>query len=247
MCCRGEYNHCPDLSRPYRKGRGSFTPYLVVDEEWTHKLSPSVSFEEGALVEPLSVAVHAIKTARVRLGQSAAIFGAGAIGLLLLHLAKLSGVGETFVVDVKDFRLGKAKKIGASHAINASRQEAVDLIHEITGRLGVDRAFEAVGLEKTLVDCMKVLKQGGTGVVLGIFEDQEIRIPANIIQSKEIALVGSRGYCWDFQDSLKLLDAGAVNLKDMITHVMPIFQLQQAFDLLLDPKNEAIKVVIQVD
>ncbi len=218
-----------------------------MDEEWTHKLSPSVSFEEGALVEPLSVAVHAIKTARVRLGQSAAIFGAGAIGLLLLHLAKLSGVGETFVVDVKDFRLGKAKKIGASHAINASRQEAVDLIHEITGRLGVDRAFEAVGLEKTLVDCMKVLKQGGTGVVLGIFEDQEIRIPANIIQSKEIALVGSRGYCWDFQDSLKLLDAGAVNLKDMITHVMPIFQLQQAFDLLLDPKNEAIKVVIQVD
>ncbi len=246
-CCRrGEYNHCPDLSRPYRKGQGSFTPYLVVDEQWTHKLPPSVSFEEGALVEPLSVAVHAIKAASVQLGHSAAIFGAGAIGLLILHLAKLSGVGETFVVDVKDFRLEKAKTIGASHAINASRQEAVDLIYETTGRLGVDRAFEAVGLEKTLVDCMKVLKQGGTGIVLGIFEEQEIRIPINIIQSREIALVGSRGYCWDFQDALKLLEAGAVKFGEIMTHTMPLSELQQAFELLMDPKKDAVKVVIQV-
>jgi len=246
-CRRGEYNHCDNVSVQYRKGQGAFTPYFVADEDWTYKLPQSVSFEEGALVEPLSVAMHGVKRAGIRLGHSVAVFGAGAVGLMILHLARLSGAGDTFVVDVKDFRLEKAKKLGASHAINASQQDAVKYILERTGQFGVDKAFEAVGTEKTLVDSMKVLKKGGASIVLGVFEDQEIRIPANIINSREIAVIGSFAYCWDFQDALKLLEMGAVKLGEIMTHTMPISELQQAFELLMDPKGEAVKVVIQMD
>lgn len=246
FCRSGQYNYCPQLSRPHRKGQGAFSPFLVIEEEWIHELPPNISFEVGALAEPLAVAVHAMKRGSVRLGQSAAIFGAGAIGLLILYLTKVAGLTPTFVVDVRDFRLDKATKLGASYAINASRQEAVGVIHEMTDGLGVDRAFEAVGAKETLADSMHVLKQGGTGIVVGLFEEDEISIPANVMTSREISLVGSRGYCWDFQEALVFLESGAVNLEEIITHRMPLAQVQQAFELLSNPNAEAIKVVIQM-
>jgi len=247
FCQRGDYNLCTDISFQYRKGQGGFTPYFIADEDWVHQLPRNISFEEGALIEPLAVAVHAVKKGGIQFGHTAAIFGAGPIGLMVLLLAKLSGGGETFVVDVKDFRLEKAKELGASEAINSSRQDSIDYILDRTGQLGVDRAFEAVGIEKTLVESLKVLKKGGISTVIGLFEDQDIRIPANIFVQKEIALIGSQGYCWDFQTALKLVERGDLNLPQLITHTLPLSALQQAFELLLDPHSKAIKVVIQID
>jgi len=247
FCQRGKYNLCTNISFQYRKGQGGFTPYFIADEDWVHQLPRDTSFEEGALVEPLAVAVHAVKKGGIQLGQTAAIFGAGPIGLMVLLLTKLSGGGETFVVDIKDFRLEKAKELGASEAINSSRLDPVDSIRKGTCQLGVDRAFEVVGIEKTLVECLNVLKKGGISTVVGLFEDQVIRIPANIFVQKEIALIGSQGYCWDFQIALKLVERGDLKLQWLITHTLPLSKLQQAFDLLLDPHSRAIKVVIQMD
>jgi threonine dehydrogenase-like Zn-dependent dehydrogenase len=223
-----------------------FAPYIVMPQEWVHKLPKDATFSEGALVEPLAVAVHAIKRAGLRLGHSAAIFGAGPIGLLVLYVARLAGAGQVFSVDLRDFRLDVATRFGASQVINALREESRRVINEATGGQGVDRAFEAVGLERTLADTMSVLKPGGTAVVLGLFENGDARIPVNMIQSREITLVGSRGYCWDFQDALAVLESGAAKLRELVTHVMPLTELQRAFELLLDPMNHALKVVIEV-
>lgn len=247
FCQGGEYNLCTNISFQYRKGQGGFTPYFIADENWVHQLPQSTSFEEGALIEPLAVAVHAVKKGGIQFGHTAAIFGAGPIGLMVLLLTKLSGAGETFVVDVQDFRLEKAEELGASEAINGSRRDSVEYIFDRTDQLGVDRAFEAVGIEKTLVESLKVLKKGGTSIVVGIFEDQDIRIPANIFVQKEIALIGSQGYCWDFQVALNLVERGDLKLEEIITHTLPLSALQQAFELLMDPKSRAIKVVIQLD
>ena len=247
FCRRGEYGLCTNISFQYRVGQGAVTPYFIADEDWVHQLPRDVSFGEGALIEPLAVAVHAVRKGEIRFGQTAAIFGGGPIGLLVLMLTKLSGAGEVFVVDVKDFRLEKAKELGASEAINTSRQDAVQYIFDRTCQLGVDSAFEAVGIEKTLVDSLNVLKKGGTSVVVGLFEDQEIRIPANIFVQKEITLRGSLGYCWDFQVALKLVERGDLKLGELITHTLSLSELQRAFELLMDPKSKAIKVVIRMD
>ena len=158
-----------------------------------HKLPPGVSYAHGALVEPLAVAVHAVKRAHVGLGHTTAIFGAGPIGLLVLQVARLAGSGWAFVVDLSDFRLGKAGTLGASRTVNALREEPTEVIRAATNGRGVDRAFEAVGREQTLVRAIEVLKRGGTAVVLGIFENPEARIPVNMIQSREVTLAGSRG------------------------------------------------------
>ena len=245
FCRRGEYHLCTDISFQYRRGQGGFSPYFVADEDWVHLLPSNVSYEEGALVEPLSVAIHAVKKGGIRLGHSVAIFGAGAIGLLALVLSRLSGAGETFVVDVQAHRLKKAKELGAFEVFDNSKANAVEAIFERTSQLGVDRSFEAVGLEGPLIQALKVLKKGGVSVLVGLFENPEIKIPANIFVQKEISLTGSQGYCWDFQTALKMLEGERLKLKEFITHVLPLSSLQEPFDLLMDPGSKAIKVIIR--
>ncbi len=247
FCQKGEYHLCTQISFQYRKGQGGFAPYFVAGEDRVHPLPEGTSYEEGALIEPLSVSLHAVKKGDVQAGHTVAIFGAGAIGLFILLLSRLTGAGEIFVVDVQDFRLKKAKDFGAYHILNNSREAVASTILERTSQLGVDRAFEAVGLESTLVQSLTVLKKGGTSIVVGIFEEQEVRIPVNQFIQKEISLRGSQGYCWDFQSALKLLGKGDIPLKEMITHVLPLSSLQRGFELLADPKSEAIKVVIKID
>jgi len=247
FCRKGEYNLCTQISFQYRKGQGGFAPYFIAKEDWVHQLPAGVSYEEGALIEPLSVSHHAFKKGNLQPGDTVAIFGAGAIGLMLLLLIRLSGTGEVFIVDVQDHRLKKAGGFGASCLLNNSEEEAVPRILERTSQLGVDRVFEAVGLETTLVQSLKVLKKGGSAIVVGIFEEQEVKMPVNLFIQKEISLIGSQGYCWDFQSALKLLEKGEIHLKEMITHVLPLSSLQKGFELLMDPKSEAIKVVIKVD
>lgn len=247
FCRRGEYSLCQNISFQYRVGQGGFTTHFIAQDKWVHPLPTGLSYAEGALVEPLSVALHALKKSRLEVGDNCAIFGAGAIGLLLLLILKTTGGGDTFVVDVQDHRLRKALELGASAAFNNLEVNAVEQIIQLTGGLGVERAFEAVGINLTLVQALQSLRKGGIAVLLGLFEIPEVTIPANIFVQKEIVLTGSQGYCWDFQGALKLLADKRVDLKPLITHQIPLAQVQDAFDLLMDPHNEAIKVVVYVN
>jgi len=247
FCRRGEYNLCTNISFQYRKGQGGFAPYFVAKEDWVYSLPEEVSFEEGALIEPLSVALHAVEKGSLQFGHTVAIFGAGAIGLLVLLLIQRSGTGETFVIDVQDHRLKKAKEFGAFHILNNSKEDVIQNIFGITSQLGVDKSFEAVGMESTLVQSLKVLKKGGTSILVGIFEDPDVKIPANLFVQKEISLIGSQGYCWDFKKALKLIEYGKIKLNPLITHVLPLSSLQEGFELLLDPEKKSIKVVIKIE
>jgi len=247
FCRSGQYHLCLNISFQYRKGQGGFARYFVAEEDWVHKIPEKVSFEEGALIEPLSVAVHAIKKGNLQFGHTVAIFGSGAIGLLILLLSRLFGMAEVFVVDVQPYRLKRAKEFGASDVLDNSKGDAVQKIFEKTSQLGVDRSFEAVGLQSTLIQSLKVLKKGGTCILVGIFEDQDVKIPANLFIQKEISLSGSQGYCWDFQTALTLVEKAIVPLKKMVTHVLPLSSLQEGFELLMDSKSKTIKVVIKVE
>lgn len=247
FCQRGEYSLCQNISFQYRKGQGGFTPHFIADEKWVHPLPANISYAEGALVEPLSVALHAIKKSNMGVGDNCAIFGAGAIGLLLLMLFKTTGGGNAFVVDIQHHRLRKALDLGATGVFNNLEGDIVEQIVQRTGGMGVERAFEAVGINLTLVQALQTLKKGGMAILLGLFEKPDVSIPANIFVQKEITLTGSQGYCWDFQGALKLLADKRVDLKPLVTHQVPLAQVQDAFDLLMDPQNEAIKVVVIVD
>lgn len=247
FCLRGSYHLCTDITFQYRVGQGAFAPYFVVSEDHAFKLPAHLSYEEGALIEPLAVALHAVKNSGICLGQTCAVFGAGAIGLLVAMLVHRTTGREVLVVDINSFRLQRALDLGAMEAINSLESNPIERIMEITGQMGVDRSFEAVGLEATLIQALKVLKKGGCATLLGIFEKPDAVLPVNLFVQREINLAGSQAYCWDFQDSLTLLENNVVDLKKLITHRFNFLDLQQGFDTLLNPKNNAIKVVINID
>jgi 2-desacetyl-2-hydroxyethyl bacteriochlorophyllide A dehydrogenase len=247
FCLRGEYHLCQNIRYQYSAGQGGFTPYFVAPENWVHLLPDSVSYEEGALLEPLAVAVHAARKADLGLGQSAAIFGAGGIGLFLLQVARAAGCNSVLVVDLLEHRLKTALSLGATTVINAAEEDPVERILKETEGLGVDRSFEAVGVEKTLHQCAQSLKKGGICVLIGLFEEaHHVHFPINLFVQKEIQIRGCRGYCWDFQVALELIKARQVRLTPLISHQLPLTDLPKAFEILLDPEAKAGKVIIQV-
>ncbi len=247
FCRRGQYHLCTEISFQYRQGQGGLTPYFVVGEQWAHPFPPAITYAEGAMLEPLSVALHAVKKSGIGVGQSSAIFGAGAIGLLLLQLVRLGGGGKTFVVDINSSRLRVAIELGAFNALDNRSTEVEEAIKAETGGLGADCAFEAVGLPVTLAQALRSVRKGGRVVLVGLFEREEISIPANIFVQREITLAGSQGYNWDFQDAIQLLIEEKVDLKRLITHEFPYAEVQQAFDTMMDPGQEAIKVLVHVE
>jgi 2-desacetyl-2-hydroxyethyl bacteriochlorophyllide A dehydrogenase len=246
FCVHGQYHLCVSVSFQYRKGQGAFAPYFIASEERVFGLPDHLSYEEGALVEPLAVALHAVRKSGIRLGQTCAVFGAGAIGLLVAMLSHRTTGSDVFVADINSFRLERALELGATEVINSLASNSVETIMERTGQMGVDRSFEAVGLEATLIQSLKVLKKGGTTTLLGIFEKPDVVLPVNLFVQREINLAGSQGYCWDFQDSLTLLENNVVDLKKLVTHRLNFDELQQGFETLLKPQSNAIKVVINI-
>lgn len=247
FCRRGQYHLCVDISFQYRRGQGAFAPYFVASEERVFRLPGGVSYETGALIEPLAVAIHAVRQAGIGLGQTTAVFGAGAIGLLVMLLARQVSGGPVWIADVQPARLQAAVELGATAGIDSRTQDPVQVILEHTQGLGVDRSFEAVGLEVTLVQSLRALKKGGKATLLGIFEEPQATLPANLFIQREISLAGSQGYNWDFQAALSLLAGGDFPLSKLVTHSFPLARIQEGFDLLLTPGNRAIKVVAQIE
>ncbi len=243
-CQRGDYHLCANISFQYRQGQGGLTTDFVAPERWVHLLPGDLSYSAGALIEPLAVAVHAVRLAKLQATNSVAIFGAGAIGLLILQVARAMETGKVFITDIRDARLNAALGFGASGAFNSSKWDVVEKIIESTGGLGVQHAFEAVGLEITLKQALQSLKKGGRVILVGLFEDEQIGVPANLFVQKEISLTGSQGYHWDFQRAIELVQHGMIDLEKMITHQFQLEQTQIAFETLIDQNQNAIKVTI---
>jgi len=244
-CQRSEYHLCVNISFQYRNGQGAFSEYFYASENRTYKLPEGVSFEEGALIEPLSVALHAIKKSGICIGQPSAVIGAGAIGqLAAMLLINLTGI-KPFVADINEFRVQKAIDLGANGVFINQGENLKEKIMSSTDRLGVDCAFEAVGLETTLAQALEVIKKGGKVILLGVFEEPYPKIPINLFVQREISLTGSQGYAWDFQDSIKLVSEGRTKISELITTRLPLDQLQKGFELLTQPQNDQIKVIIE--
>ncbi len=245
FCQRGDYHLCANISFQYRQGQGAFSEYFYAPAHRVYKLPSNVSFEEGTLIEPLSVALHAVRKSGIRIGQSSAVIGAGAIGLLVSMLVhNLSGI-KPFIADINEFRVQKAVDLGAYGVFTRRGEDLVDIVISHSDKLGVDHAFEAVGMEATLVQALQSVKKGGKVTLLGIFEEQFPKLPVNLFVQREISLTGSQGYAWDFQDSINLVDQGRIKPSELITTRLTMDQLQKGFELLTQPGNNQIKVILK--
>jgi 2-desacetyl-2-hydroxyethyl bacteriochlorophyllide A dehydrogenase len=242
-CLRGEYSYCDSLSFHYRQGQGAMADYFTADERWVYKLPDRLSFEAGALIEPLAVAVHAVRRAGVGLGDAVAIIGAGPVGLLVAAVCKAAGAKEIIVGDVAEARLGHASIMGATQTVDARKGSMVDVVRRASGGRGVARSFECAGREETFEQSMRCLCKGGVATVVGIFEQPVIKVPVTLFVSQEITVQGSQGYCWDFERALLLTDT--IDLGRLVSHRFDLADVDRAMKTALDPAASPVKVVVR--
>jgi len=243
-CRRSQFNHCVQVTFCYRVGQSGFAQYINRDEDWVYHLPDSLSFEEGAVIEPTATAVHAAQSSGIQLGTKIAVFGAGPIGLQTLQAAKAHGATWAAIVDVVDYRLDLAKELGADVAVHAGQVDPVARLRELSDGLGMDVTYECVGLEQTMRQCLAALKKGGRAMALGVFENPEVKLNLQDMVNRELQIHAILAYIWDFQTALDLVATGRIRLKPLISHTFPLSRIQEAFELLLDKREKAVKVLI---
>ena len=245
-CRRGIYNVCPNIrftGSPHTDG--ALQGLVAVPARGAHRLPRGMSFSLGALVEPTSIAVHAVRRSGLAAGDSVMIVGAGPIGLLILAVARAYGAGAIHCIDLSQGRLDLATRLGATRAVNVRGMDHTE-IQELTDPLGVDISFEAVGTPGTLETAMRLVRPGGRVVAVGVNIAE--RIPFNLMlsQSKEATIVPVYLGRDAFPEAIDLLASGRIDGDLLVSHRFPLERTTEAMDTSLDPGTGAVKVMIDV-
>jgi len=245
-CSEGNPNLCPNVrffGTPPTDG--AFREFLTHPAHAVFKLPESLDFADGAMLEPLGVAIHAVDLGKMRTAYTAAILGVGSIGLCVLQLARLSGAADLFVTDLIDSRLELARRLGADVALRAD-DDPVQRIHALTRGRGVDVVFEAAGALETPQQGVDVLKPGGTLVLIGICPEDRIPLKATAARRKGITIRLARRMKHVYSRAIRLAERNMVDLKCLVTHRYPLEQIAEAFDVVGGYKDGVVKALIEV-
>ncbi|WP_025640698.1 NAD(P)-dependent alcohol dehydrogenase [Schnuerera ultunensis] len=244
-CKNGLYNLCPDVeffaTPPYH---GVFTNYVAHPEDMCFKLPDNVSSVEGALVEPLSVGLHATGLGGVELGDTVVIFGTGCIGLSTLLASKARGASTIIVVDMLENRLEKAKKLGATHIINAKEVKVVEEILTLTEQKGAHVVIETAGAIATVKQTVDVLKTAGTIVMVGMTPKDEIEFNFMKLMNKEGQIKTIFRYRNLYPVAINAISSGDINVRDIVSHEFDFENTKEAFDYIIKNPDEVVKAVI---
>ncbi len=245
QCLRGQGNVCRNLRLVGLHTCGAFAEYVSVEATNCHALPDSLTFDEGSMVEPLGVAVHAVNRTPVKLGDTVVVVGAGIIGLMALQAAKAAGAGSVIVTDVLDYRLDFARSLGADFTVNSRFENLPERTMELTDGRGADVALEAVGLEATVRDAMSVLGRGGRLTILGMLA-QKMTLDILDAVVNELEIKGS--YCYtseDFKRALNFIKNQKIDVKPLITNVFPLDEAAKGFGLMHQKTERVLKVVLK--
>ncbi len=245
FCQLGQQNHCLDM-RFYGSAmrmphiQGAFQQQLVTEARQCYVIADCVSIEEAAFAEPFAVTLHAIVRAGSLAGKRVLVTGCGPIGILAIATARLHGAREIVATDVTAFTLTMAQRMGADHTANVLEDaDAMDTFKANKGYFDV--MIEASGNQSALRLGLECMRPRGVLLQLGLGGD--ITIPQNVIVAKEIEMRGSFRFHAEFALAVDLINAHRVDLKPMLTKVLPFLDAVKAFDLALD-RSKAMKVQI---
>jgi L-idonate 5-dehydrogenase len=248
-CKAGRINLC---TRTIMLGSASTTPptngglaeYIVVRADQCHVLPDSVDNGLGAMIEPFAVALHAVKRAGSVSGRRVLVTGAGAIGLLAAMTARAFGAAPVTISDLVPERRAKAEELGIDAVLDPSASDFAQRARALSGD-GFDFVFEASGAPPALRSAFDLVRPGGTIVQIGTLGTADIPLPANKLMNKEIHLIGSMRYGNVFDEAIRLVAAGRVNLRPLINAVYPLAEAVKAFEFAAD-KARSFKVQIQI-
>lgn len=247
LCKSGRYNLCPDvrfMATP--PVDGAFAEYVAVPEDFAFKLPENLSYEEGALIEPLAVGLHAVRRAGVRPQENCLILGTGPIGLVTLQAARAYGADPVIAADISDFRLSVAGRLGATRTINMSDPGADERIREAIGE-GAHVVFETAGVPATIRKTVQFTRTGGRVVLIGLSPRGIEEYDVGEAISKELNIMGVFRYANVYAEAIRLAAAGRIDLRSMVTHKFPLERVKDALEFADLHKNECIKAVVNVD
>ncbi|XP_055855585.1 sorbitol dehydrogenase [Episyrphus balteatus] len=247
FCKTGKYNLCPDMAfcatPPYD---GNLTKYYRHAADFCFKLPPHVTMEEGALLEPLSVGVHACRRADVGLGSEVMILGAGPIGLVTLLVAQSMGASNIVITDISQNRLDVAKSLGATHTVLIAKDKTEEqTVKEIQTLIpnSPDKSIDCCGAESTIRLAILGTRSGGCVVIVGMGAN-ESKVPLINACAREVDIRGVFRYCNDYPTALALVASGKVDVKRLVTHHFDITETAKAFETSRYGHGGAIKVMI---
>lgn len=246
-CRSGRYNLCPDVkflsTPPYD---GVLRERFNYPADMAYRLPDEISSIEGALIEPLAVGMYAAKRGNVSPGMKVAILGGGCIGLMTLLACKAAGASEILVSDLFQSRLGKAKELGATITFQSGTEDDADRMRRMTeSGEGFDVVFETAGNKVTASQTSKLLKRGGTIVIVGNIVD-EVSFSFRDLYLNEGEIKAVFRYRNIFPEAIQQVAAGRIQVKDIASDVFPLEQAQMAFEKAMTEKEKVIKAVISL-
>lgn len=248
FCADGHRNLCDDRMvlgvscGDYRR-HGAFAERISVPRRIVYQLPDSLPFEHAALVEAVSVAVHAANVTPIKLGDTAVVVGAGMIGLLTLQAVRAAGATRVIAVDLNDKRLAVAKELGADEVLRGDQCDVPATIREMTRGRGADVAMEVVGATPTVVTAIESVRKGGSVCLVGNVSPT-IELPLQSVVTREISLHGTCGCNGEYPECIALMNSGAINVAPLITSKISLADSPKWFERLYSGDPDQMKVVI---
>ncbi|NQW21695.1 MAG: alcohol dehydrogenase catalytic domain-containing protein [Chloroflexi bacterium] len=245
-CTRGQQSVCPSMAVAGFMADGGLAEFMVWPADKLVPMPYSISDAEGPLLEPTSVAVHAVRRSGVRPGDNVAIVGCGTVGLLTLQAFKAAGA-RVIAIDVREQSLTLAKEFGADEVLNSCNEEiTATQVLELTGGVGPDIVVETAGVKETPRMAIEWTRRGGTTLLLGIYSTTP-EINFNDVVGPEITIIGSVATSpGDLEAAVELVGSGKINVKPLISRIVPLSRaIEDGFKRMLDPNKDIYRIVIQ--
>ncbi len=248
FCRRGDVNLCDNrqvlgVSCDEFKRDGAFAQYVAVPERIVAGLPDTVSFQQAAMVEPVSIAVHAVARMPVHLNDTAVVVGAGMIGLLIIQALKARGCGLVMAVDTRQDRLDLARQLGADECIAPQDSDAVEEVMKRTAGRGADLALEAVGFAATIKTAVRAVRKGGSVGLVGNLSPT-VELPLQTVVTRELSLFGSCASRGEYPACLDLIAGGMIRVDLLVSAIGSLDEAPGWFARLHSGKERLMKVLI---
>lgn len=246
QCREGKYNICEKIEVLGCLSTGAASNYYAIEQELVYKLPKDITYDEGTLVEPLSVAVHAVNKSGGVTGKNVLVIGAGTIGNLVTQVAKANGAKNIITSDVADYKLDVLKEIGIDNVVNAKNEDLEEKLLEIYGKDKADVIFDCVATDITINQSLRIARKGTNIVLVGV-PGNNIKVDIGYVQDHELNLIGTLCYRDDdYVKAINLIKNNEVNVSKLVTKVFPFKKYNEAFQYIDDNKDTVIKAVINI-
>lgn len=248
FCRSGHYNLCPEvrfLATP--PVAGAFGEYVAYPAKWVFPLPKGMNAEEGALIEPLAVGMHAAEIAGAALGDTAFIFGCGCIGLTALMALKSRGVTEVYMSDVIPGRIEKALELGAKKVFDASKDNVAEEIQRLTNGRGVDSVYEMTGSRQALFQTVELVRKGGIIVLVGLGSDSVMPYDFGKLIWNEVQIRTCFRYKNIYPKAIRAIASGTIDVSGLVSDRVKLSELPQALEYHVEHKADIIKMVVEME